>query len=245
MSQIKFNFPAYLAYGKINTESYHYDEATKEHTVLYEYESKPYLKVEVGEKSTLITEYVDGNRQSISSRKTMKEAMFSHFSSINPLNYAAQGTWISSMIGLGGIYVEFFTSHCIKQLFYPALFLIDIRIPLSDSKLKEAQDLITTPLSQKFNPWIQESQITITYSDHIEVVKKRLLSVICPIAYSLDLVKQVKSQGLIEKEKVFRPLVTLATPEKGNRVKNFFGRDEDAWEMYNVSYQIDQQTETL
>jgi hypothetical protein len=239
MSQIKYNFPAYLAYGKINTNSYHHDEAKNEHSALYEYESKPYLKVEVGEKSTLITEYVDGNRQSISSRKTMKEAMFSHFSSINPLNYAAQGTWISSMIGLGGIYVEFFTSHCIKQLFYPALFLIDIRIPLSESKLKEVQDLIGTPLFQKFNPWIQEAQITITYPEHVEVVKKPLLSIICPIAYSLDLMKQVKWQGLIEKEKVFRPLVTLATPAKGNKVKNFFGRDEDAWERYNITYQIE------
>jgi hypothetical protein len=239
MSQIKYNFPAYLAYGKINIDSYHHDEAKNEHSVIYEYEGKPYLKIVVGEKSTLITEYVDGNRQSISSRKTMKEAMFSHFSSINPLNYAAQETWISSMIGLGGIYVEFFTSHCIKQLFYPALFLIDIRIPLPDSKLKEAQDLIATPLFKKFNPWIQEAQITITYLEKIEVVKKPLLTMICPIAFSLEIMKMIKSEGLIEKEKFYRPMVTLANPAQGTRVKNFFGRDEDAWERYNIIYQIE------
>jgi len=81
------------------------------------------------------------------------------------------------------------------------------------------------------------SQFVINYPDQVDIIKRPLLSFICPIAYSLDLLNQIASAGLISKQKIFRPIVSLAQASSGSTMRSFFGRSDDEWERYAITFQ--------
>ena len=237
MTATNFQFPSYLGYAKAIIDSYHLDQLTGKETLTYEYKAQTTLEVEVTSQNAKITEYFNGKILGISSDVNLKQAFFNHYRDIDPLYFPIHEDWIKSVIDVRNVYADFITRSCIKQLYYPALFLIDIRVPILEEQLSVAETIASEENIKVFQPWIQQAQFVINYPDQVDIIKRPLLSFICPIAYSLELLNQIASAGLISKQKIFRPIVSLAQASSGSRMRSFFGRSDDEWERYAVTFQ--------
>ena len=236
MTTTKFQFPRYLGYAKAIKGSYQVDQVTGKEILTYEYNGQTTLEVEVTPKYAKITEYFDGKILGISSDVNLKQTFFNHYRDIDPLYFPIHEDWIKSVIDVRNVYADFITRSCIKQLYYPALFLIDIRVPILEEQLSVAETIVSKETIKVFQPWIQHAQFVINYPDQVDIIKRPLLSFICPIAYSLELLNQIASAGLISKQKIFRPIVSLAQASSGSRMRSFFGRSDDEWERYTVTF---------
>lgn len=237
MTITNFKFPNYLGYAKAIRGSYQIDQLTGKETLSYEYKGQITLEVEVTPRNAKITEFFDGKILGISSDVNLKQAFFSHYRDIDPLNFAIHEHWMKSVIDIKNVYADYITRSCIMQLHYPSLFLIDVRVPIEDDRVSAAESLVNNNIIKRFQPWMQQAQFAITYAEKVDSFAISLLSFICPIAYALDAIQEVANSGLISRNKMFRPIVSLAQPVKGSRLRSFFGRNEDCWERYQIMFQ--------
>ena len=237
MTTTNFEFPSYLGYAKAIMDSYQLDQLTGKESLNYEYKGQTTLEVEVTSQNAKITEYFNGKILGISSDINLTQAFFSHYRDVDPLNFPIQEDWIKSVIDIRNVYADFITKSSIKHFYYPALFLIDIRVPIREGQLSIAEEFLNKKSLRDFHPWTQQAQFTITYPDKVDIIKSPLLSLICPIAYSLEVLQEISNAGLICTQKIFRPIVSLAQINKGNSIRSFFGRNEDEWQHYNITYQ--------
>jgi len=237
MLENKFQFPRYLGYAKAIPESHHYDPALQKERLHYAFNDKHLLEVEIRPGNVRLTEYYDEKLLSITSDTALDKALFSHYRDMDPFHFPIHQAWMNAVIAVRNVYVDYIMKEHIKHFYYPALFLIDIRVPILETQIEIAEALIQEGPLKGLQAWIQTSQITATFPDKVEILKIPLLSIICPIAYSLDVLNEINTFGLISKLKLFRPMVSLAEPAKGSTIRSFFGRGEDAWQRYNIVYQ--------
>ena len=243
MTTTNFKFPNYLGYAKAIMDSYKIDHLTGKEILSYEYKGQITLEVEVTHRNAKITEYFNGKILGITSDINLTQAFFSHYRDIDPLYFPIHEDWIKSIIDIRNVYADFITKSSIKQFYFPALFLIDIRVPIKEGQLSIAEEFLNKESLRDFHPWIQQAQFTITYPDKVDIIKRPLLSLICPIAYSLEVLNEISNADLICTQKVFRPIVSLAQINKGNSIRSFFGRNGDEWKRYNFAYQASKSEE--
>lgn len=237
MSENKFNFPRYLGYAKAIPESHQYDPALQKETLHYAFNDKHLLEAEISPGNVKLTEYYDEKLLSITSDTALDKALFSHYRDIDPFNFPIHQAWMNAVTDVRNVYADYIMKEHIKYFYYPALLLIDTRVPILETQIQIAEILIQEGPLKGLQAWIQTSQITTTLPDKVEILKIPLLSIIFPIAYRLDVLNKINTSGLISKIKLFRPMVSLAEPAKGSTICSFFGRGEDEWQRYNIVYQ--------
>lgn len=238
MTTKKFQFPHYLGFYKAIPERYEVDKLLQKEKLSYGYKGKVHLEVEVTSTITRLTEFCDEKIIGITSGKNLKDAFFRHYQCIDPFTSAIYDDWINSIISVRNVYVDYIKKENVSYLYYPALVLTDIRVPINEDQINITEELMTSASFKNGRSWIQSAKFCISYSDNMETFKKPLLSVICPLAYTYDILKEISESGLISREKLFRPLVGHSISPEKFAVRQFFGRDGDSWKQYNITYEI-------
>jgi hypothetical protein len=233
---MKTTFPSYLGYGKLIPNSIRYDTEKKTMSASYEMNGVPVLDIEINGIATLITEYYKEQIVGITSNKEFEKAVFSHYQFNEPIKSCVNTEWVGNMISIGNVYAEYLFKCDYKILYFPAVFLMSIRVPILDKQIDLAKKTFENPIIKQWKPWIQDAtMITDFVSPKIEEPIK-LINVICPIAFCYEIVKLLKEAGLIGIDKRYRAIVTAANPTQTTIKKTFFGRDEDGWQSYSILY---------
>ncbi|MFN6336496.1 MAG: hypothetical protein ACK4V4_08255 [Sphingobacteriales bacterium] len=242
MTTKKFQFPHYLGFYKAMPERYFVDELLLKEKLSYGVNGKVNLEVEVTSTSVKLIEFCDEKIIGITSEKDLKQAFFRHYQCIDPFKSAIYDDWFSSIVAIRNVYADYIIKENINYLYYPALVLTDIRVPIGEDQIILAEKLITSASFKSCRSWLQSAKFSISYGEYIETFKKPLLSIICPLAYTYDILKEISDTRLISCEKLFRPLVGHSISPEKYAVRQFFGREKDSWKQYNITYEINPPT---
>jgi hypothetical protein len=229
------SFPHYLGYGIINKDSYR-KENEKEY-VGYVYKDQTVMTAEITPTGAMIEEHYNGKRLSMSFGKTLQRAVFQHYLASDQLKSHLHLDWINEVVGIGNIYAEMIQKSNQTVLYFPAVYLIEIRIPISNDKLSLLEMFLGNPEVIKLNAKAQEATIITRYEDINENLTVPLLTICTPIAFTVQTLKLIKSSGLISIEKRLRGIVGQARASNGTVMRNFIGAPTDNWKSYSILYQ--------
>jgi hypothetical protein len=229
------NFPSYLGYGLLNRDSYR-KEAEKEF-LEYCYNGQTVLAIELSPSGAMVEEYYNGKGTSMSFGKHLKGAVFQHYLASDQITSPLHLEWIREVVSIGNIYAEMIQKSNQIVLYFPAVYLIDIKIPITDDKIPLLESFIKDEDVIKLKPAVQKGTIITRYEDRNENLTVSLLSICTPIAFTLQTLKRIKEAGLISTEKRLRGIVGLSKASNGTIIRNFFGSASDNWKSYSILYQ--------
>jgi hypothetical protein len=229
------SFPHYLGYGIINKDSYR-KESEKEY-VDYVYKDQTVITAEISPKGAMIEEYYNGKRLSMSFGKNLQRAVFQHYLASDQLKSHLHLDWINEVVGIGNIYAEMIQKTEQTVLYFPAVYLVQIRIPISNDKLTLLEKFMENPEVIKLNATAQEATIITRYDERNENLTVPLLTICTPIAFTVQTLKLIKESGLISAEKRLRGIVGQARASNGTVMRNFIGSPTDNWKSYSILYQ--------
>jgi hypothetical protein len=229
------SFPLYLGYGIINKDSYR-KESEKEY-VEYVYKDQTVITAEISPKGAMIEEYYNGKRLSMSFGKNLQRAVFQHYLASDQLKSHLHLDWINEVVGIGNIYAEMIQKTEQTVLYFPAIYLIQIRIPISNDKLTLLEKFMKNPEVIKLNATAKEATIITRYDERNENLTVPLLTICTPIAFTVQTLKLIKESELISTEKRLRGIVGQARASNGTVMRNFIGSPTDNWKSYSILYQ--------
>ena len=231
----QYGLPPYLGYGQLNKNSRR-TEGDKEY-VDYTYKGETILTAEVSPTGAMIEEYYKGKRQSMSFGKDLKRAVFQHYLAIDQLKSPLHLDWIHEVAGIGNIYAEMIQKPELVVLFFPAVFLIDIKIPIAEENQFKLNDFLKKPEIIKHRPSVQKAVIRTRYVHRSEDLTISLLSLKTPIAFTIQTLQLIKEAGLISTEKRLRGIVSQSRTSNGPLMRNFIGTDSDDWKSYSIIFE--------
>jgi hypothetical protein len=196
------DFPVYLGYGKLNPDSYRLSDGNA--FVEYEYAGLPIMRVEQSKNGVCVEEFYSNQPIGVSHGANLQQAIFHHYLSLDQINSPLHRAWINDLISKGNFYAEFIIKTKDRVLFYPAVYLIDFRVPVLD------EDLPT-------------ENLTVT-----------ILKITTTIALSISVAKMLSEMGLIKKEKILRAIVSVANPQARTLIRTFSGTEKDEWLTYSI-----------
>lgn len=229
------SFPHYLGYGIINKDSYR-KESEKEY-VDYVYKDQTVITAEITPTGAMIEEHYNGKRLSMSFGKNLQRAVFQHYLASDQLKSHLHLDWINEVVGIGNIYAEMIQKTEQTVLYFPAVYLIEIRIPVSKDKLPLLEKFMENPEVIKLNATAQEATIITRYDERNENLTVPLLTICTPIAFTVQTLKLIKESGLISGEKRLRGIVGQVRASNGTVMRNFIGSPTDNWKSYSIIYQ--------
>jgi len=234
-SMIQTKFPSYLSYGQINNKSYKKEGETE--YVDYSFKNQTILRVELSSSGAMLEEFYNGISQRMSFGKDLQRAVFQHYLASDQLKSHLHLDWINEVVGIGNIYAEMIQKTDQTVLYFPAVYLIEIRIPISNDKLSLLEKFLGNPEVIKLNATTQEATIITRYEDRNENLTVPLLTICTPIAFTVQTLKLIKASGLISTEKRLRGIVGQARASNGTVMRNFIGFPTDNWKSYSILYQ--------
>jgi len=233
MNESILKFPQYLGYGILNPESRKSIDDKK--IANYEFNGQPIMTVEQTETGASVEEYYQDKAIGRSFGKKLEGAIFQHYLNLDQLSSPLHRAWIDKLVSQGNIYAEMISKTKDRVLFYPAVFLIDIRVPVLEEKLESVKEFIKNPTIQKHLPKIEESKLITAFPNYKETLTTSILRITTPIAFTIDIAKELSSAGIIEKEKRLRAIVSVARPNAGALVRSFSGTKTDPWLFYSIT----------
>ena len=231
----QYSLPHYLGYGVINRDTYR-KEGEKEF-VDYVYKNQTILTAEVSPTGAMIEEYFNGKRLSISFGKDLKRAVFQHYLASDQLKSQLHLDWINEVVGIGNIYAEMIQKTELTVLFFPAVYLIDIKIPIAHENEAKLQQFLKKPEIIKHRPSTQKAVIKTRYVHKSEDLTVSLLTIKTPIAFTIEVLNLIKEAGLISPEKRLRGIVSQARTSYGPMMRNFIGAPTDDWKSYSLIFE--------
>ena len=141
------------------------------------------------------------------------------------------------MVGIGNIYAEMIQKPELVVLFFPAVFLIDIKIPIAEENQLKLNDFLKNPEIIKYRPSVQKAVIRTRYVHRSEDLTISLLSLKTPIAFTIQTLQLIKEAGLISTEKRLRGIVSQSRTSNGPLMRNFIGTDSDDWKSYSIIFE--------
>jgi len=133
-------FPRYLGYGTLMRDSC--KSIGGKEIADYEFNGQPIMTVEQTETGASVEEYYQGEIIGRTSDKNLKKAIFQHYLNIDQLSSPLHIAWIDMLVAQGNIYAEMISDTKAMTLFFPAVFLIEIRVPVLIKKLERVKELV-------------------------------------------------------------------------------------------------------
>jgi hypothetical protein len=232
MSINNTSLPAYLGYGVLNPDSYKFKDGKA--YADYHYEGLPILKVEQSEKSARIEEIYGDKTLGMSYGANLQRAIFQHYLNLDQLESPLHRAWIRNLISQGNIYAEYISKTKDRVLFFPAVYLIDIRVPVLEEDIKKVEAFIGIPEIKTLQPILSPSKLITVYSDRNENLTITMLKITTPIAFTVGVAKMLSEGGIIKKEKRLRAIVSVANPQAGTLLRSFRGTEKDDWVSYSI-----------
>jgi hypothetical protein len=227
------DFPSYLGYGVIDPDSFTLS-GEKAH-VNYHYQGLPILKVEHSDKGARIEELYGDKTLGMSYGANLERAIFQHYLNFDQVDSPLHRTWIHDLIRQGNIYAEYITKTKDRVLFYPAVYLMSIRVPVLDEDLKQVEAFIASPEIKKLQPKLSPSKLITVYPNRTEDLTITILHITTPIAFTIGVAKVLSEKGIIRKEKRLRAIVNIAVPQAGTLIRTFRGAEQDGWLSYSIT----------
>ena len=237
MSKVENKLPAYLGYGVLNPDSYKFTDGKA--YADYHYEGFPILKVEQSEKGARIEELYGDKTLGMSYGANLQRATFQHYLNLDQLESPLHRAWISNLISQGNIYAEYISKKKDRVLFYPAVYLIDIRVPILEEDIKKVEAFIGIPEIKTLLPRLSPSKLFTVYPDRTENLTITMLKITTPIAFTVGVAKMLSEGGIIKKEKRLRAIVSVANPQAGTLLRSFRGTEKDDWLSYSITIKND------
>lgn len=116
--------------GCYHLQEQFFDLAENCQTAIYRYEENT-LNIACSPVKTEVQELVKGKLLKQTSRADFQQAVFHHFSKYDSLKDKVFLSWMRKLEGLPGVYVEPFTIGRKGYLFFPAVFLFYLRMPVT------------------------------------------------------------------------------------------------------------------
>lgn len=226
-------FPTYLGYGKLKPESYRLSDGKA--SVEYEYADMPIMRVEQSENSACVDEFYADKPIGISYGANLQKAITLHYLSLDQFASPLHRAWVSDLISQGNIYAEYISKTKHRMLFYPAVYLMETLVPVLEERIKEVNEYLGRPEIRKWQPRMDSSTLITVYPDRTENLPIKLLKIITPIAHTIGVAKSLSQAGIINSEKRFRAIVSVARPASGVLVRSFKGTDKDVWLSYSIT----------
>ena len=233
MNESTLKFPPYLGYGTLNPNSR--KSIGNKEIADYEFNGHPIMTVEQTETGASVEEYYQDKAIGRSFGKKLEGAIFQHYLNLDQLSSPLHRAWIDKLVSQGNIYAEMISKTKERVLFYPAVFLMDIRVPVLDERLASVKEFIETPEMKKHLPKIEDSKLITVFPNYKETLTISLLRITAPIAFTIDIAKELSNAGIIEKEKRLRAIVSVARPNSGTVVRSFGGTKTDTWLFYSIT----------
>jgi len=233
MSKIEHKLPAYLGYGVLNPDSYKFTDGKA--YADYHYEGFPILKVEQSEKGARIEELYGDQTLGMSYGANLERAIFQHYLNFDQMGSPLHRAWIHDLISQGNIYAEYISKTRDGVLFYPAVYLICIRVPVLDEDLQQVEAFIAFPEVKKLQPKLSPSKLITVYPDRTENLTITMLQITTPIAFTIGVAKVLSEKGIIRKEKRLRAIVNVANPQARTSIRTFRGTEIDEWLSYSIT----------
>lgn len=226
------DFPAYLGYGKLKPESYRLLNGTA--FVEYEYADVPIMRVEQSENGVCVEEFYANQSLGVTYGANLQQAIFHHYLCFDQSKSPLHQSWIHNLIGQGNIFAEYISKTKDTVLFYPAVYLIDIRVPVLEAHLQQVEAFIASPEIMKLAPKLSPSKLITVYPDRTENIPITMLKITTPIAFTIGVAKLLSERGIIKKEKRLRAIVSVAKPQSGRLLRSFRGSEKDSWLSYSI-----------
>ena len=233
INQCVNDFPAYLGYGKLNPDSYRLSDENA--FVLYEYAGVPIMRVEQSKNGVCVDEFYADQSIGMSHGANLQQAIFHHYLSLDQINSPLHRAWIHDLISQGNIYAEYISKTRDRVLFYPAVYLMSIRVPVLDEDLQQVEAFIDFPEIKKLQPKLRPSKLITVYPDRTENLTITMLQITTPIAFTIEVAKVLSDKGIIKKEKRLRAIVNVANPQAGTSIRTFRGTEKDEWLSYSIT----------
>jgi len=233
MSKIENKLPAYLGYGVLNPDSYKFTDGKA--FVDYHYQGLPILKVEQSDKGARIEELCGDKTLGMSYGANLERAIFQHYLNFDQMDSPLHRAWIHDLISQGNIYAEYISKTKDRVLFYPAVYLMSIRVPILDEDLQQVEAFIASPEIKKLQPKLSPSKLITVYPNRAENLTITVLQITTPIAFTIEVAKVLSENGIIKKEKRLRAIVNVANPQAGTSIRTFRGAEKDEWLSYSIT----------
>jgi len=231
------DFPSYLGYGVLDPVSY--TISGEKAFADYHYHCLPVLRVEQSEKGARIEELYDDKTLGMSYGANLERAIFQHYLNFDQMDSPLHRAWIHDLISQGNIYAEYISKTKDRVLFYPAVYLMTIRVPVLDEGLQQVEAFIASPEVKKLQPKLSPSKLITVYPDRTENLTITMLNITTPIAFTIGVAKMLSEGGIIKKEKRLRAIVSVANPQAGTLLRSFRGTEKDDWVSYSITIKND------
>ncbi len=103
------------------------------------------------------------------------------------------------------------------------------------NSMQLVKEFIETPELQKLLPKFEYYKLITVFPNYKETLTISILRITAPIAFTIDIAKELSNAGIIEKEKRLRAIVSVARPNWGTVVRSFGGTKTDTWLFYSIT----------
>ena len=103
------------------------------------------------------------------------------------------------------------------------------------NSMQLVKEFIETPELQKLLPKFEYYKFITVFPNYKETLTISILRITAPIAFIIDIAKELSNAGIIEKEKRLRAIVSVARPNSGTVVRSFGGTKTDTWLFYSIT----------
>jgi hypothetical protein len=232
------NFPAYLAFGKLNQQSIR--QEGDQQKADYELLGNKVMEVTINLKNVEIQEFNNNISLGYSCYPTLKGCLLNHFMACPIAKSGILENLIRSVCELGNIFYDFpkYNKNETHILYYPAIELHVIRVPINSYNIinwgiflenKENENLVHN--MYKTTLFINEKG-----SDEIREESIHLAELVVPIAYIYERVQLLFDNNLILPDKLHRAIIQNSIGMESMQLKLFYGTENDSWSKYGIQF---------
>lgn len=233
-----FQFPPYLALGKLNYNSIRENEDGL--TADYEFLGEKVMEVLVKPAQTIITTYFQNENEGISrSPFELKRAFFRHFLDIPLHKSKAFRFMVEKVSSLGNVWFSLKEEQEQSLVFYPGGSIMMVRIPLEDAGTMKVIDLFADLFNKRIKSIIYPSRLGIRRKGEIDFEYKTIFifEISIPVAFLHDLVDDlINKYNIISDEKIFRAIICEKSNNHGDSLQLFIGDENDDWAEYFIEF---------
>jgi len=229
----KIEFPDYLGYGIADKESFREEDG--KYLQDYLLHGKKVLTASLTDDRAEIEEHWEGTNLGYTTYPTLAKAVCVHYNFMDQSQSPIHEFWAHSLSKLGNIYVEYLKDGIGKPIFFPAVYMMTVRIPVTEQNRESAQIFLEDPLLKFLGYRFYPTKFIISKDEGGTSQRSiYLLEVTAPLAFIHDVCSIALSFNVILKERIHRAFVMAGPYTDGLSLKMWKVEEGDDERMYGV-----------
>ena len=229
----KIEFPDYLGYGIADKVSFREEDG--KYLQDYLLHGKKVLTATLTKDRAEIEEQWEGTNLGYTTYPTLAKAGCVHYNCMDQSQSPIHEFWAHSVSKLGNIYVEYLKDGICKPIFFPAVYMMTVRIPITEQNRDSARTFMKKPLLEFLGYRFYPTTFIISIVEGGTSQRSiDLLEVTVPLAYIHDVCSIALSYNVILKERIHRAFVMAGPYTDGLSLKMWKVEEGDDERMYGV-----------